>query len=196
VVKAIKRRFQLAKVGHGGTLDPLATGVLIIGINQGTKLLTNCINHRKEYITTIQFGLATDTYDITGKKVTNMSYQHINLDDIDQALQNFKNYPYHQMPPMYSAKKVNGRKLYQYARKQLPVITKPSLVQLYDYQILYFHLGILQLKIVVSKGFYVRSLAHDLAQKLNTVGCITSLIRTKSGNFDITHAVSLKALIN
>jgi tRNA pseudouridine55 synthase len=196
VVQIIKRHFHYKKVGHAGTLDPNATGVLVIGYNAGTKLLTNLINHDKEYIADIQFGIQTDSYDITGKVVKTKPYDHIKLEHIKKTLDEFKNNDYWQTPPAFSAKKIKGQKLYElaHAQKTIPNIP-PQLTKLIDYQIISYQNGVLKVKLTVSKGFYIRSLANDLGIKLNSYGVLTELQRTRSGEFDIKNSIPLDKLL-
>ncbi|MDR2369424.1 MAG: tRNA pseudouridine(55) synthase TruB [Mycoplasmataceae bacterium] len=197
VVQKIKRHFKYHKVGHAGTLDPNATGVLIIGYNQGTKLLGSLINNDKEYDADIQFGIQTDTYDITGEVVNRGSFTHINLSLIQATLNYFQNNPYYQTPPLFSAKKINGQKLYQLARNKQTIKNIPStLVKLIDFKITDFANGILKVKLTVSKGFYIRSLANDLGAALRSCATLVELRRTRSGPFNIANSVPLDKLLN
>jgi tRNA pseudouridine55 synthase len=178
-------------------LDPLATGVLIVGYNNGTKLLSKYIGDNKEYEAQIQFGTQTDSYDITGKVTGNKPYNHINLKEVEIALDDFKNNEYYQTPPIFSAKKINGQTLYFLARNNHPIgAIKPQLVKLIDYQIINFFKGILKIKLTVSKGFYIRSLANDLGLKLKSCATLIELRRTKSGNFLIKDSIPLDKLLD
>jgi tRNA pseudouridine55 synthase len=162
IVQMIKKHFHYQKVGHGGTLDPNATGVLVIGINEGTKALHGLTNDHKQYIAEVKFGASTDTYDVEGKITKHASFEHIKLEDIRSIFERLKKEGYQQTPPIYSAIKIKGKKLYDYARQQQTVEIIPRATQILDYEIKEFHDGSLTIKIDVPKGFYVRSLAHDL----------------------------------
>lgn len=192
-VQLIKRKYNYKKVGHAGTLDPNASGVLVLGVNEGTKLLSKLILDKKEYIATIQFGYTTDTYDLEGKKTWETNFK-TNLDSIIKVLDNIElNKSFKQIPPIYSAIKVNGKKLYEYARNNLDVNIKPRDVIIFDKEILSFDLvnQILKIRILVSKGFYVRSFAYDLGLSLNTYGTLIDLVRTKSGIFSIENSIEI-----
>lgn len=191
IVQIVKKIIKAKKVGHGGTLDPNASGVLILGINEGTKLLSQLILNDKEYIATIRFGISTNTFDATGiiNKIDNSVI--ISKKNIIKVLDYFKNNIYLQTPPNFSAIKINGKKAYDLARENQEVNIKPREVKLYSWQILDFKDNRLVLKILVSKGFYVRSLCVDLASKLNTIAYLSDLIRTKSGNYSLQEGLEL-----
>jgi tRNA pseudouridine55 synthase len=176
-------------------LDPNATGVLVIGFNQGTKLLSTLVNDTKEYIADVQFGIETDAYDITGKVIDNKPYSHITLESIKLALEYFKNIDYQQVPPMFSAKKIQGVKLYELARANKTIERKPVLVKINSYDLIEYTNGVLKVRLNVSKGFYVRSFAHDLGQYLNSCATLSELRRTKSGKFDIENSIALDILL-
>ncbi len=194
VIKKIKYALKLKKIGHGGTLDPLATGVLIIGIDESTKLLNNHLNSVKEYICEIEFGYQTTTFDLEGQITNYSNIVDIKLSDIIEALDKLKK-EYFQTPPLFSAIKKNGKPLYEYARKNINVEIEPRKVELLSYEILNYKSNVLTLKIKVSKGFYVRSLANDLASMLNTYGTLIKLTRTASGNYSIRNAYSIDEFI-
>lgn len=194
VVQKIKKSLHLKKVGHGGTLDPLATGVLIIAIDEATKLLSIHLNDIKEYECEILFGIETDTFDLEGKIINQCEVKDIDLGKINQILKSWKK-EYLQMPPLYSAIKINGKPLYKYARDNKEIEIKPRNVKLLDYEIISFAENLLKLKIKVSKGFYVRSLAHDLGQALKSCATVHKLIRTRSGNFCLSNAYDLNEFI-
>jgi tRNA pseudouridine55 synthase len=196
VVQKIKHHFKYKKVGHAGTLDPNATGILIIGCNESTKDLGKLILDNKEYEAEIQFGIQTDSYDVCGRTLKTCECSHITIDEIIKILNVLKNNDYWQTPPIFSAKKINGTPMYKIARQNHKIINiNPVKVKLYDFQIINFKESILKLKIFVSKGFYVRSLANDLGIRLNSCATLINLRRTKSGNFDIKDAMPLNQLI-
>lgn len=175
------------KIGHGGTLDPLAEGVLVIGINRGTKYLHQYLTGTKEYLVTAKFGIATDTYDCTGKIINIKDCNHISQMDINRSLEDFTG-EIDQVPPMYSALKLNGKRLYEYAREGSVVERSPRrvLVERIQYMPNRLLLPEFELKIICGGGFYVRSLIHDLGIKLNTYAHMTSLVRSKQGAFDLS----------
>ncbi len=190
MVQKIKHIYHAKKVGHAGTLDPLASGVLVLGINEGTKQLSHLIMDDKRYFATIKFGYETETYDLEGKVVATKPYNY-SREELLAALDSFMDEPYYQKPPKYSAIKVNGKKLYEYARKNQPVEIKPRLVEIKNITIVHVRKGRVDLVMDVSKGFYVRSFAHDLAAKLDTYGTITEIVRLKSGPYTIYDAKDL-----
>ncbi len=195
VVKKIKYALKLKKVGHGGTLDPLADGVLIIGINEGTKLLNNHLNETKQYLTTITFGYETTTLDLEGEVIKRTDI-YPKIKEIEIVLNEIKNTEYWQTPPNYSAIKINGKPAYEYARNNCEIKIEPRLVKLIDYKIIEYSNKQLKILIDVSKGFYVRSFARDLATKLNSLGTITQLTRTRSGEHKIENSKKIEDFIN
>ncbi|AJQ45223.1 pseudouridine synthase [Ureaplasma diversum] len=193
VVQKVKKLIKANKVGHAGTLDPNADGVLVLGINEATKQLNQLLLDNKQYLATIQFNTATDTYDVTGT-IIQTDNTIIKLEDIKKALEEFKTNQYYQTPPAYSAIKINGLKAYDLARKKIDVKLESRLVKLLDYEIVSYDQINQQLVILidVSKGFYVRSLAVDLASKLNSCAHLAKLTRTRSGNFDIKDSIKIE----
>lgn len=192
IVQFVKRKYNLKKVGHAGTLDPNATGVLVLGLNEGTKLLSKLILEDKEYIATIQFGYQTDTYDLEGK-ITNISKDKIDKEKLFDILNKYNNFEFDQLPPIYSAIKVNGKKLYEYARDNKEVKLEPRKVKIFNNEILSFDevKNILIIKLKVSKGFYIRSFANDLGIELNNYATLIDLRRTASGNYTIEQAINV-----
>ncbi|WP_412031886.1 tRNA pseudouridine(55) synthase TruB [Malacoplasma muris] len=191
VVQIIKKSFGFKKVGHAGTLDPNASGVLILGINHATKLLSSLLLDDKEYIASIQFGYSTDTYDMEGK-ITNQTNKKIVVDKITNHINNLLQQTIiDQTPPLYSAIKKDGKKLYEYARNNISVQIEPRKVKLLEANIISFNFEsqILEIKLKVSKGFYVRSFANDLGLSLDNYATLIKLIRTKSGNYSLEDAI-------
>ena len=190
VVNKLNHIFGTKKIGHTGTLDPIATGVLVCCIGSYTKLVNHLTSYDKEYITEIKLGIKTDTGDITG----NVIEEDYNYDvNSDMILKVFKEFPktYNQVVPKYSAVKINGKKLYEYARENIDIELPKREVNIYSLELLEFNNGIIKFKTKVSKGTYIRSLIEDLCIKLNVLGTMNSLLRTKQGNFDINMAVDL-----
>lgn len=193
VVKKVKSIIKVKKIGHAGTLDPLASGLLILGINKGTKLLNNLLLDTKTYLATIHFNYYTDTNDSEGQ-IQEYQYKDINLDDIKKELNSFKNSEYHQFPPKYSAIKINGQKAYDLARKNVDFKIDSKVVKLINYNIISYVDKELIVEITVSKGFYVRSFAYDLGIKLNNFANLANLVRTKIGEHSLKEAHTIKEI--
>ena len=182
VVNKISKKLQIKKVGHAGTLDPIATGLLVIGVGKGTKILDLLTLDQKEYIATVSIGFKTDTYDITGN-ITEENYNyHLDKDKLKNVLDSFKG-SYNQEVPKFSAVKIDGKKLYEYARKQIDIELPKRLVTIYKIELLTYNDSEFTFKVLVSKGTYIRSLIHDISLKLNIPMTMKELIRTKSGKF-------------
>ena len=182
VVNKISKKLQIKKVGHAGTLDPIATGLLVIGVGKGTKILDLLTLDQKEYIATVSIGFKTDTYDITGN-ITEENYNyHLDEDKLKNVLDSFKG-SYNQEVPKFSAVKIDGKKLYEYARKQIDIELPKRLVTIYKIELLTYNDSEFTFKVLVSKGTYIRSLIHDISVKLNIPMTMKELIRTKSGKF-------------
>ena len=197
VCNKIKYKFNLNKVGHSGTLDPNTTGVLVVAVNKATKLLKLINEHDKEYIATIIFGYETDTLDMDGKIIKEIDMK-VNLDDIKKCVNELSKKT-KQIPPLTSAIKVNGKKLYEYQRKGIDIEVKERNIKIYSSEILsdlryidnHYEIDI---KLNVSKGFYVRSYARDLGIMLNGNAVLKELRRTKAGEFCVENSVSLDEL--
>lgn len=181
VVNKIKHILKPAKVGHLGTLDPMATGVLLVTVGKATKLFDLMQQKQKTYLAKFKFGLQTDTLDITGT-TTNQSKNVPTLQDIEAILPQFVG-KISQVPPKYSAKSVNGQRAYNLARKNIEFDLKPKQVEVYSIKIIDFCNSILTLEICCGSGTYIRAIGRDVAQKLNTFATMTELTRTKIGKF-------------
>lgn len=181
IVSKIRKSLKLKKVGHTGTLDPLATGVLPILLGNATKLSKYLINHDKEYIATIKLGVKTDTGDIEGSIIDEQKVPLFTEEQIIEALNSFVG-KQKQMPPMYSAIKVNGKKLYEYARNGEKIEVASRDIEIYNISFLQYIDNKIKFKVSCSKGTYIRSLCEDIAQKLNTVGTMENLERTQVRN--------------
>lgn len=193
VCNIMRRILKTKKVGHSGTLDPLATGVLVIGVGKATKLLNYLENHDKTYIAEALFGIQTDSYDILGN-VLNESNIIPSDEEVDNALTILKEEKT-QIPPIYSAIKVDGKKLYDYAKNGEKVEILPRAINIYSLKRVSNILDKkIKLEVCASKGFYVRSLVNDLGIKLNTFASMSDLIRTKAGNYEITIAQTLEEI--
>ena len=189
VVNIISKNLNIKKVGHNGTLDPLATGVLVICFGKYTKLNDLLTSHEKEYIAEVTLGLETDTLDITGK-ILNKNTPHITKEELIKALKNFEK-TYNQEVPKYSAVKVSGKKLYEYAREGKEVILPKKEVTIYQNELLSFTENKFTFKTKVSKGTYIRSLIRDILASLNETGTMSNLKRTKQGIFKLDGSYTL-----
>lgn len=189
VVAKLKKKLNISKVGHTGTLDPNATGVLPILIGKGTKFSKYLINHDKIYEVELELGKKTDTADIEGKVIEeeNVDEKYIK-ENLLQVLESFVG-KQEQIPPMYSAIKKNGKKLYEYARAGEKVDIEPRKIEIYKIDLNKYDKNIISFVVSCSKGTYIRSLCEDIAEKLNTVGYMKNLKRLQVGKFNIKDAV-------
>src|SRR5687768_1637624 len=188
VVNEIRRRFNLKKVGHAGTLDPNATGLLIILLGRGTKLSEKLMSSDKVYEGTIKFGEETDSYDADGELVASLPVMPMTLEELNEAADSFVG-DIMQEPPMVSAVKQGGVPLYKLARKGIEVERKARLIHVYTYRFLKYEEPVGWFRVACTKGTYVRSLAHDLGQKLGCGAHLLTLRRVTSGKFDVDDAV-------
>ena len=191
VVKKIKIITKEKKVGHGGTLDPFAEGVLMIGTNADTKKLSYISSCNKNYTATIKLGVHTDSFDCDGKILKTNKVTILNEFKIKTVLQSFLGC-YEHLPPMYSAKKKNGVRLYHYARNNIIVERNMIKTQIKEINFISYHEDEIKFSVKCSSGTYIRSLAVDISKKLNTIGHLVELIRTKVGEFSINDSLSLK----
>jgi len=194
VVDAIRRRFGIRKVGHCGTLDPAATGLLIIVLGQATKLSEKMMSDDKVYEGAAKFGEATDSYDADGKIVSTAPVPPLTLDQLNAAAATFVG-DLMQTPPMVSAVKKDGVPLYKLARKGIEVAREPRLVHIYHFRFLSYESPVGQFRISCTKGTYVRSLAHELGQKIGCDAHLAALRRTVSGKFDVAAATKLDEVL-
>ena len=189
------KKITNSKVGHTGTLDPMATGVLPLLIGKGTLCSKYLINHDKIYQAKIQLGQKTDTADAEGEVVEEQEVGNLSEVGIKQILNTFIG-KQEQMPPMYSAIKVNGKKLYEYARKGQTVEIQPRQIEIYDIKLMELDKknNQLQFQVSCSKGTYIRSLCEDIAKRLGTVGYMCELNRVQVGDFNISNSVTVEEL--
>ena len=192
VVSKIRKIFQIKKVGHTGTLDPMAEGVLIVCLGEATKIVELLTAEDKEYIATIKLGIETDTLDLEGKIIKEEKVRD-NL-EIEKVLSSFQNKTYLQEVPIYSAVKVNGKKLYEYARKNEKITLPKKEVTIKEIELLKKEKDELRVRTLVTKGFYIRSLLRDIGVELNTPNTMTSLLRTKQGKVTIEEAYTLEEI--
>ena len=194
VVDAIRRRFGIKKVGHCGTLDPNATGLLIIVLGRGTKLSERLMGDDKVYEGTIKFGEATDSYDCDGETTATLPVPPLTLEQLNEEAAKFVG-DQMQMPPMVSAIKKNGVPLYKLARKGVEVEREARLVHIYNFRFTGYAGPLGQFRVACTKGTYIRSIAHDLGQKLGCGAHLTTLRRSASGKFDVAGALPLDAIL-
>lgn len=189
------KKITNSKVGHTGTLDPMATGVLPLLIGKGTLCSKYLINHDKIYQAKIQLGQKTDTADEEGEVVEEQKVGDLSQENVKQILNTFIG-KQEQVPPMYSAIKVNGKKLYEYARKGQTVEIQPRQIEIYDIKLMKLNKGNnqLQFQVSCSKGTYIRSLCEDIAKRLGTVGYMCELNRVQVGDFNISNSVTVEEL--
>lgn len=193
IVQITKKKLKQKKVGHAGTLDPMATGVLPILIGQGTKISKYLIEHKKTYIATIKLGQKTDTADAEGTVIEQKEIKEFSKKDIIYVLNSFKGVQ-QQKPPMYSAIKVNGKKLYEYARENEQVEIATREIEIYGIDLISHTEDTITYQVECSKGTYIRTLSEDIVQKLGTVGYMEKLTRTKVNEFELEQAIELEEL--
>ena len=194
VVANVRRLTGIRQIGHTGTLDPFAEGVLPICIGRATRLI-EYLEDDKAYLATVQFGSNTDTYDIDGQ-VTQTFDKKVTREEIEAILDDFRG-EIEQMPPIYSAIKVNGKKLYEYARKGEEVEIKPRSVVIEKLELVDFDAvkQTAQLEVKCSKGTYIRSLAFDIGKKLGAGAHLSALVRTQAGRFKLENSITLQKLV-
>jgi tRNA pseudouridine55 synthase len=194
VVDAIRRHFGIKKVGHCGTLDPNATGLLIIVLGRGTKLSEQLMSDDKVYEGTIKFGEATDSYDADGELTASLPVPPLTLDQLNAATTEFVG-DQMQTPPMVSAVKKDGVPLYKLARKGIEVPREPRLIHVYTFRFSHYEPPAGQFRLACTKGTYVRSIAHELGQKLGCGAHLASLRRVASGKFDVAQTAPLEEVM-
>ena len=192
VVKKIRNITKHKKVGHGGTLDPFASGVLIIGTEIDTKTLTSISNSDKTYEAELELGRTTNTLDTEGSIVDEMQIPEIKSNILVSVLNSFLG-SQKQQPPMYSAKKHKGTRLYKLARKNIEVDRKDIDININSIDLIDFNSNSIKFRVDCSKGTYVRVLGKDIAEKLGTLGYLTSLKRTKVGNYLVNDSISVES---
>ncbi|NQT94912.1 MAG: tRNA pseudouridine(55) synthase TruB [Candidatus Omnitrophica bacterium] len=192
-VDFIRRKLKIKKVGHCGTLDPMATGVLVILLDKATKLSAKLSCSDKEYICTMELGKATDTQDATGKIIDRAETSGISRDTIEEVILSFKG-KQKQVPPMVSAKHYKGKRLYSLARKGIEVEREPKDIEIKDIEIIEIEVPLARFRVSCSKGTYIRTLCHDIGKKLGCGAHMVNLNRIRSGEFHIKDAIQLSSL--
>ena len=199
MVNKVGKILGVKKIGHTGTLDPMATGVLVMCVGKCTSLVDVITSDYKEYVAGVRLGILTDTLDTTGN-IIDSCVVNVSVDDIVSAVNSMIG-EYYQEVPKYSAVKINGRKLYEYARDGIDIELPKRLVNIKEIKLISdvkYNDGFIDFSIrcLVSKGTYIRSLIRDIASKLGTIGVMSSLIRTRQGNFSIDDAYSIDDIMN
>ena len=191
VVRKIRGMVRIRKVGHAGTLDPLATGLLILCTGKFTKRINEYMSQEKEYTGTITLGAITPTYDLESKPQDFKEYEQISLDDAEQATKKFIG-EILQVPPAHSAIKKDGKRVYELARKGIEVELEPRRIVISEFEITSFQLPVIGFKVVCSTGTYIRSLAHDFGKELGCGAYLSSLCRTRIGSFTIEQSMNME----
>src|SRR3954447_10987211 len=195
VVALVRRRLQIKKVGHCGTLDPIATGLLLLTLGRGTKIQDLLMSEDKEYAGTLTLGITTDTQDREGEVIQQRSVPELDESQIRAAFEKFRG-DFYQLPPMVSAKKHGGVPLYKLARQGKVVEREPRLVHVYRYTVDRIALPDIDFTVLCSKGFYVRTYAHDIGETLGCGAHLKTLRRTKSGRFAVHGAITVDEIRN
>lgn len=194
-VKVMMRKlgYPKIKIGHAGTLDPLATGVLLVCLGKATKRVDELQAQSKEYITTICLGATTPSFDLEHDVDERYPFEHINKQMVADILTGFKG-KQEQVPPLYSAKRIEGKRAYEYAREGKEVELRTASVTIYHLELIDYTAPFLQIRIECSKGTYIRSLARDIGVELSSGGHLTELVRSRSGEYRVSDAVTLEQL--
>ncbi len=195
VVSKMRRIFHMKKVGHAGTLDPMATGVLVILIGKATKASQFLMSMDKEYVGTVKLGVITDSQDADGEIIEERPVPELSEEQVLAEMKTFIGDQY-QIPPMFSAKKINGQKLYKLARQGKTVEREPRVIHISRFDLTKFALPEVSFVVGTSKGAYVRTIAHDLGERLGCGGHLNELRRTAVGQFRIEKASTIEALEN
>ncbi len=193
VVNKVSKLLNTKKIGHTGTLDPIATGLLVLTIGKATKISELITDYEKEYIATFKLGIETDTLDVTGN-IINSSDNKVEKKEIENVINKYIG-NITQEVPKYSAIKVNGKKLYEYARNNIDIELPKREITIYEIELLDVSEEI-KIRCLVSKGTYIRSLIRDIGRDLNTYATMTSLVRTKQGAFNLNDSYTIEDIIN
>ena len=195
VVNKLCKILHTKKIGHTGTLDPIATGVLVCLTDKHTKLVDILTSTYKEYIATIKLGIKTDTLDITGNIIDEDYNYNLDINNIKEVLNSFLGNIIQEVP-IYSAISVNGKRLYEYARNNIEVELPKREVNIKEIELLEYNKDIIKFRCIVSKGTYIRSLINDICNKLNVYGTMSDLVRTKQGKFKIEDSYTIEDILN
>lgn len=195
IVNIVKKDLNTPKVGHAGTLDPNATGVLPILIGNATKISKYLIEHDKIYIAELQLGEKSSTGDLEGKIIEEKEIPKLNIEEINNVLKSFLG-KQQQIPPIYSAIKINGKKAYEYARKGNKLKIEPREIEIMNISLIKFQNNVITFEVKCSKGTYIRVLCEDIAEKLGTVGLMKNLCRIRVNDFDLENSYTLDDVKN
>lgn len=195
VVNKIRRTIRTKKVGHAGTLDPLATGLLVLCTGKMTKQIESIQATEKEYLATISLGKTTPSFDLETPFDSEKDISHLGPNEVEAIIKSFVG-DQMQLPPMYSALKVDGKRLYQHARKGREIALKPRPVSIYSMDVVSFELPEIQILVRCSKGTYIRTLAHDIGQKLGVGAHLSALRRTKVGQLKVEDAYDIPTFVS
>ena len=193
VVRRVKRASGVKRVGHGGTLDPIATGVVTVSLGQATRVMEYLLDGGKEYSAVIELGAATDTYDALGEVTQRRDWSSVEREAVEGVLDDFRG-AVEQVPPMYSALKRGGKRLYDLARAGIEVPREPRPVEVHDIELTEWDPPLVGVRVSCGRGFYMRSLAHDLGQALGCGAHLKSLVRLRSGAFRLEDASTLEEI--
>ncbi len=193
VVNFVRKRFQIKKVGHAGTLDPMATGILVLLLGESTSLSSHYMNGDKEYQAVLTLGKVTDTADATGKVIKTETVPDFDIEQVKAILEKFVG-QIEQIPPMVSAIKINGQKLYKLARQGKDIQRSPRKVTIISLQLDSFKLPDISISVTCNKGTYIRTLCEDIAYALGSCGHMSYLRRTRSGEFSVKQAMGIEKL--
>jgi tRNA pseudouridine55 synthase len=193
VVRTIRNMVKIKKVGHAGTLDPLATGLLILCTGKFTKRINEFMAQEKEYTGTITLGSVTPTYDLESKPQDNKEYSHITVQQILEATKKFTG-EIMQVPPAHSAIKKDGIRMYERARKGIDVVLEPRRVIIKEFEIVSVSMPVVHFRVVCSTGTYIRSLAFDFGKELGCGGHLSSLCRTRIGSFSLDQSLTMESI--
>lgn len=182
------------KVGHAGTLDPLASGILIICLGKATKMVETLQAEQKEYVAEVTLGATTPSFDMEHPVDVNYPYEHITREAVESALDGLCGERL-QMPPIYSAKKIDGQRAYEYAREGEEVKLRTALINIYSIELIDYSLPKITIRVTCSKGTYIRSLAREIGEALNSGGYLSSLCRTRSGGFTLDGAYTMDEIV-
>lgn len=194
VVNKLRNILKIRKIGHAGTLDPFATGLLIIGVGQGTKSLSDFQSLSKHYDALIRFGIETNTYDKTGEIINSKSAENLTLAQIENVVTEMRG-EIEQIPPMFSAKKVSGKRLYKLARKNIEIERQPARVNIYKANIVTWDKPFLQIALEVSTGTYIRSYAYDIGKMVKCGAHLEALERTAIGEYKVENSFTIPEFI-
>ncbi len=195
VVNILNKELRTKKIGHTGTLDPLATGVLVVCIGKYTKLVDKITCVDKEYIATIKLGIKTDTLDITGNVLETAKVGNVDKEMVINILNSFLGRSMQEVPK-YAAVKIKGKKLYEYAREGIEVELPKREINISEIELLQCNQEEIEFRVVVSKGTYIRSLIRDICEKLGVLGTMSKLMRTRQGKFTIQNASTIQEIKN